>query len=267
MKIAMIGCGNMGSALAKRLSLENTVFLYDHHIEKQAALAKFGKLCRTYFEALQNAEAVILAVKPQSLKKTAKELQESLKKDQIIISLLAGVTLQSLKECFPKSAIVRIMPNLAVQYGEGVIGASCRGLKQDIKMRLAKLLNSLGKVYWIPEKKMDALTSLTGSGPAFFYAIMEAIVEAGITMGFTPQVALDMTLHMAIGSLTLLSQSEKPIKELIREIASPGGTTMAGLKKLEESPIQEIIKNTFQAACQRATELASIEINDRTMKR
>ncbi len=198
---------------------------------------------------------MIFAVKPQNLEEVAALVKEDLRKDQVVVSLLAGVSLEILQKCFATANIVRMMPNLAVIYGEGVIGLTST---QGIDERLTKTFEPLGKVYWLAEEKMNALTALTGSGPAFFYVMIEAMIEAGIAMGFPAKDAQELIHQMLQGSLTLLEKSAKHPGELRWQIASPQGTTIAGLKKLEECALRGGIINTFLAAYERSCELSSI---------
>ncbi|MBA2726913.1 MAG: NAD(P)-binding domain-containing protein, partial [Parachlamydiaceae bacterium] len=201
MQIAIIGCGNMGSGMAQRLSETNLISLYDHTFEKAKKLEDegYGKAFDNIFETVKHAEMIILAVKPQNLKEAAILLENNLNDNQILASLLSGTPLNVLKQFFPVGKIMRMMPNLAVIYGEGVVGLSCNDnfLKKD-KKNLTKAIESLGKLVWLPESKMDALTALAGSGPAFFLTIIEAIVEAGIAMGFTAKDSQSLVHQMLL---------------------------------------------------------------------
>ncbi|OJU82244.1 MAG: pyrroline-5-carboxylate reductase [Chlamydia sp. 32-24] len=256
MKIAIIGCGNMGSALAKRLSLDNEVFLYDRnktkidHLQSQG----FGISCETIEEALKEAEILFLAIKPQSLEKAVENF--NLKPSRYtIISLLAGINGSTLKRFFPSQKIVRIMPNLAISYGDGVVAVEeDKEMSSREKLYIGQLLNPLGKVYWISEAKMNAFTSLAGSGPAFFLTMIETMIESGIAMGFTSQDATDLTIQMMKGTLSVLEKSEKHPAELKWQVTSPAGTTIAGLAKLEETGLRNSIYQTFLAAYNRAHE-------------
>ena len=186
--------------------------------------------------------------------------RKELKKGQVIISLLAGIPIVTLKESFPRATILRMMPNLALIYGKGVIGVSSNEkISKKNKESLTKVLESLGKVYWLSEDKINALTALTSSGPAFFFVMMEAMIDAGIAMGFSAQEAQDLIHHMLQGSLTLLEKTSKHPGELKWQIASPQGTTIAGLKKLEELALRGGIINTFLAAYDRANELGELQ--------
>ena len=254
MHIAIVGCGNMGSGLAKRLSQTCSVFLYDHSPSKAQALAQagFGTFCPTLKDAFENAELVILAIKPQSLEEAVNAINAQLQPRHIFVSLLAGTTLASLKNYFPKATLVRMMPNLALIYGEGVIGLSA----DKMLAQLTEVFEPLGKIYWLPEKNMNALTALTGSGPAFFLTMIEAMVDAGIAMGFDSKSAQSLVQQMLQGTLALLEQSQLHPGELKWQITSPQGTTIAGIKQLETNGLRGNVIGGFWAAYERAEELA-----------
>ena len=260
MRIAIVGCGNMGKALAERLSKVNSIFLYDRNIEKTERLAQegYGKACKNLKDALPSAELIILAVKPQNLKQIADEMKDDLQENQILVSLLAGTPIQTLNSYFPNLQILRVMPNLPLIYGEGVIGVSSgEKMKKGDKDLLTKIFEVLGKVYWLPEEKIDALTALAGSGPAFFLVLVEAMIDAGISMGFSVKDARELVIQMLKGSLTLLDKTGKHPGELKWQIASPQGTTIVGLQRLEELALRGGIMNTFLSTYNHAVKLSS----------
>jgi pyrroline-5-carboxylate reductase len=258
--MTIVGCGNMGNGLAQRLSTTHQLSFYDHHVEKTEKLEQqgYGKAFKDIKDALHQSELIILAVKPQNLKEAASLIHRELKETQTLVSLLAGTPIEILKTLFPNVNIVRMMPNLALIYGEGVIGLSSdEKMLEKNKEYLSNAFKSLGKIYWLPEHKIDALTALTGSGPAFFFMIVEAMIDAGIAMGFAAKDAQGLVHQMLQGSLTLLEKTDKHPGVLKWEIVSPGGTTIAGLKKLEEQAVRGHIINTFLAAYERAQQLSS----------
>lgn len=260
MQMTIIGCGNMGSALAERLSKSHQLYFYDHHREKAEKLEKegYGQACLDIRQAVGHAELLFLAVKPQNIKEVGDVIGEELNKEQTVVSLLTGTSIEMLQGFFPKATIVRMMPNLAVLYGEGVIGLSSdKNMPQQPKEDLANAFASLGKIYWLPEDKINGLTALTGSGPAFFFAMVEAMVDAGIAMGFAAPKAQALIYQMLQGSITLLEKTSKHPAELKWQITSPQGTTIAGLKTLEEFAIRAGIMNTFLSAYDRANEISS----------
>lgn len=258
MQLTIIGCGNMGSGLAERLSKNMQLFLYDRHYEKSEKIEKkgYGTACKDIKKALDHSKFVILAVKPQNLKEVSLLIKNDLKKGQVLISLLAGIPFQTLKQFLPDTTLVRMMPNLAIIHGEGVIGLSVETtMSCEDKESLSDLCKPLGKIFWLSEDKINGLTALTGSGPAFFFSIVEAMIDSGIALGFTQMDSQALVYQMLQGSLTLLEKSKKYPCELKWQIASPKGTTIDGLKKFEELAIRGGIMNTFLAAYERANKL------------
>lgn len=254
MKIAVIGCGVMGSALARHFSKKNQLILCDHSPAKSAALAK--ELKATAYErvsdAIQEAEVVVLAMKPKDLPALAKSAGVVFTENQLLISVLTGVSYSMLRKYFPLVSVLRIMPSIAMAYQTGVIGlAKDADISQELKKRAEELLQGAGMLAWIPENKMEALTALTGSGPAFIFLLMEAMVEAGIYMGFAPDEAKDLVLNMMEGSLSLIKETGKHPAELKWQVASPAGTTIAGLKAMEAAGVRAGVMNTFVAAYER----------------
>jgi pyrroline-5-carboxylate reductase len=255
MKIAIIGCGHMGAAIAQKLSTLHQIALYDHNYEKSTLLEEqgFGQAYKDLKKALNASEAIILAVKPQSLVEVAKSLHGNFNKTHTLLSVLAGTSISTLHQYFPSIPIIRIMPNLAISQGEGIVGLSTNEkLKKKDKEEVTQLFEPLGKVLWLPENKLNALTSLASSGPAFVFAIFESMVDAGIAMGFNLEESKMLVHQMIKGSLSLLENTERHPGELKWQVASPGGTTIAGLKKLEEFAVRGAIMNTFLAAYEKA---------------
>lgn len=256
MEFTIIGCGNMGSALARKLSQTHAIFLYDHHPEKAQKLEKegYGKAYQRLEDAVKQSEAVILAIKPQSLIDAAPSIRSSLNKQHQLISLLSGTTIETLKNLFPNNVIVRMMPNLPLIYGQGVIGLSAEASFKEHD-RLNTAFSSLGSVLWVTEKKLEAITALAGSGPAFIFVIAEAIVDAGIAMGLTAKESQEITYQMLLGSVCTLKESNETPSTLKCRITSPQGTTIAGIRKLEEGGLRGKVLETFLATYKRTLEL------------
>lgn len=256
--IGIIGCGNMGKALAQRLSEKNQVFLYDHHYEKAQTLEGngVGQACHDLKELIALSGILIIAVKPQSFKELANSIVKNGPIEAIIISLLSGTMLAQLREVFPDQRLVRMMPNLAVIYGSGAIALSSDKALADTDSQLINTIcQSLGKVYWLNESKINAFTALAGSGPAFVLAMVESMVDAGIAMGFSAKEAQEIAHQMVYGSIDLWKQSGKHPGELKWQVTSPGGTTIAGIRALEEASLRSGIIETFMAAYGRANEM------------
>ena len=260
MKIAIIGCGNMGTALAEKLAPSHQLYLHDRKWSRTKELAQTinGKAFKDPIQAIEQAQLIILAVKPQNLKELIQQIGKRPGKDQIFLSILAGTPLSILKHYFPHQTVVRMMPNLAMQYGMGVMGlGDCPTLSAKVKKELTELLEPLGLVVWVKESQIDALTSLTGSGPAFIFTLVEAMIEASVAMGFQAKEAQGLILQMLKGCIALLENTGQHPAELKWQIASPNGTTIAGLRVMEKENVRSGIIETFLATLQRAHEISN----------
>lgn len=258
MKILIFGCGNMGGAIAKRLSPLHEVILFDRNSDKAMRLQEhgYGNVSTNLNKDIKQSDVVILAVKPQNLAEAAKFFGRNLGKKQVLASLLAGMPLNTLRKYFPSCRLIRMMPNLAIIHGEGLIGL-CAEDDWTIADRshFNHFCEPLGKVFWLPEEKMNAFTSLAGSGPAFVLTIMEAMIEAGIGMGFSAADSQTLVNQMIKGSLALVEKHGRHPGELKWQVTSPSGTTIVGLRRLEEHGLRSGIINTFLAAYERSQEM------------
>lgn len=266
-QVGIIGCGVMGKALAERLveaqAISAPIFLYDHHQAKAADLAaKLGEgqgvALATPKELLQNAEQLFIAVKPKEFPPCALHIQGHLHAGHTIYSVMTGVTTQALSQLLAPAAVLRLMPNLALRCGSAVIAiAQNTPLYTDLKQRhsIEAFLQPLGELFWMDEQHMEALTALTGSGPAFFLIFLEAMVEAAISLGFDAKTALKLCCQTVKGSVDLLNKEGGTPQELIWQIASPGGTTIAGIVELEKCAMRYGVISAFSAACRRAQQL------------
>jgi len=260
MKITIFGCGNIGKALAERLSPHHTLFLYDRNHDKAEQIERngFGHAVKKPKEALQQSDIVILAVKAQSFGDDTAVINGADHAKQMLLSLLPGIPISRLKKQFPNNIIVRMMPNLALAYGEGLIGLCAEeDVSKEERETCTSLCKPLGKTYWLPEAKIDAFTSLAGSGPAFAFAMIESMIDAGITMGFNSKDSTELVVQMLRGSLMMIEKSGKHPGELKWQVASPAGTTISGLNKFEEEAMRSGIIKTFIAAYERAKELSN----------
>jgi pyrroline-5-carboxylate reductase len=255
MKVAIIGCGVIGSALAHHFSKTSSVFLCDRTFAKSTALAKEigAEAVERPEAAIQKADVVILAIKPKDLKAFAQEASRFLRPEQLLISVLGGTSLSTLKGYFDKPKMIRCLPNIPMICGDGVIGFV--ELPIDLKEKINHLFHGLGLLVWLSEEKLEALSALAGSGPAFIYVIIEAMIDSGVFLGFTAHEAKDLVLKTLEGSIKLLRETGLSPAELKLKVASPGGTTIAGLKALEEGGVRGALMKTYQATLLKAQEI------------
>jgi len=248
----------MGSALARGLSSSSSVILFDRHLEKsQEAAEKFKAVsAKTLEEALQGADFAILAIKPKDFEEVSERLATSLGPKTILISVLAGVSQEQLREKLPKSTIIRAMPNLSVGCGKGVTGFvedTC--ISAATRQRVEVLFKPTGMVLWVPEVKIDALMALTACTPAFIAYLIEAFTEGGIHLGFSAIAALPLVMRVFEGTLALMEEQQIHPAALRWQVASPGGTTIEGLKVLEEYRVHFALMHALNASAQKAKKM------------
>tara|TARA_R100000900_G_scaffold1439_1_gene3009 strand:- start:39709 stop:40533 length:825 start_codon:yes stop_codon:yes gene_type:complete len=265
-QIVFIGAGNMATAiieglLARGFSCSN-IWASDPDSNKLKSLATRHGINTTELntEAVKHADCLILAVKPQVLQEVLEPLQSELKsKLPLIISIAAGISLKTLeKSSAPDQAIIRCMPNTPalVQAGAAALFANAACSDSD-KLTAQSILEAVGTVCWLDkEKDMDAVTALSGSGPAYFFLFIEALREAAITEGLKPELADALVKQTALGAAQLALASDVDVSELRKRVTSPGGTTEAALAQLEKDDFKAIIARAVNQAKRRSEELA-----------
>lgn len=249
-RISIIGCGVMGSGLAKKLAEHHQVMLCDRSYEKAEALAKKlnVKCSHEIADAVGGADVILLCVKPQDLKEVSKQLFGKIRDHQVLVSILSGVTQKVLKLHFGDVSILRIMPNIACFYGDGVMGfVENKEMHQARKKELEEVFKPLGNIHWVEECQIDALTALAGSGPAFAFVIIESMVDAAVSLGLSASEGKEIAIQMFSGALRTLSETGKHPGELKWEVTSPAGCTIAGIKNMEDHGVRSGLINTFLA--------------------
>lgn len=269
-KIAIIGAGNMGSCLLGGLITskypENQLWMSNPSTEKLSALqtqydAKFN-ITTSNIEAAETANVILFAVKPLILPKVLRELADIIHRNKpLIISTAAGVN-EKIIQHFLKapSSIVRAMPNTPAILGVGASALFANTHVSTEEREIAEnIFRAVGIVVWLNEEKMmDIATAVSGCGPAYFFLVMEAIQNAGISLGLSPEVARLLTLQTAFGAARMALESEKNITELRTQVTSKGGTTEEAIRVLESANIRDIFSRALKAADLRAEALASI---------
>jgi pyrroline-5-carboxylate reductase len=258
MKIAIMGCGIMGSAFARHWAKEYSVILCDPNREMAETLAK--EIGGTFHEKLEDAareaDVILLAVKPKDLPSVAGVIGPLLTPDHLLISILAGTSVATLKRYFPTGLIVRTMPNLGLTRHSGVIGiVNDEALSLEARKKVDMLLEGMGLKLGLSENKIEALTALSGSGIGFMFVIIEAMIDGGVHLGFTSTESTEIVLKTMEGAIALMRGSGKHPAELKLQISSPGGTTIAGLRAMEEAGVRSGIFRTLVACYDRALEM------------
>lgn len=265
--IAILGAGHMGSSLLGGLIANhyppNQLWVTDPELEKLQHLKKQFQIniSTDNHEAVQNADVVILAVKPQILASVAKEITPQIQRVKpLIISIAAGVRESSIQKWLGgDTAIVRAMPNTPALIGCGATALYANKWVSENQRNLAEtILRAVSLVVWINDEKfMDSITALSGSGPAYFFLVIEALQTAAMELGLPEETARLLTLQTAYGAARMALESDVDIIELRRRVTSPGGTTERALQVLE-GKIHSLFKEALVAAKQRSEELAEI---------
>ena len=261
-KVGLIGVGNMGTAILEGL-LRNKlvsaphVIVYDKITEKASVFAGQWKAVRASSnqELVKKSDIVILAVKPQDLARTAGENAGVWKKKHILISILAGMPVSKLRKVAgPSPKIIRAMPNLGAKAGESVTAITGQG--GPALMAAENIFSGCGKVLRLEEKYFDLVTALSGSGPAYFFLLMEMLAEEGVKRGLSREQARLLAVQTAVGAGLLAQNAAESPAELRAMVTSKGGTTEAALKVLEEGNIRKIFSEAIAAAHRRGAELS-----------
>ena len=262
-KIAFLGAGRMASAmvtgiLGKGVSPADLACTSGPDDTARLLSARTGIIAQDDLpKLLAEADAIVLACKPQQLAALDPRLAE-LTTGKLVISILAGKRLTTLAQKFPKARnLVRAMPNTPGQIGAGVVGwSSLQSISNTDRQRVDLILGSLGKMVALREDQLDAVTGLSGSGPAYVFEFAAALREAGIAVGLDRDTAKLLAYETLLGSAKLLTHSPEEAEELRNQVTSPNGTTFAGLKRMEAHNFRAVIAETVLAATRRSEELS-----------
>jgi pyrroline-5-carboxylate reductase len=260
MRLGIIGVGTIGEILAERFTKEgHNVLAYDVRADRLKKMAEAHGLTPVENNAavIEAAEIVVVAVKPQAFSSLMEEIRGVRLESALFISVLAGVPTSRYEEALPGVKVIRIMPNLPIKIGKGVMAISRgKNVTEGEEEQVAELLRSLGIVERIAEEKMDAVTALSGSGAGYVFAIVEALADAGVRLGIEYSQSLRMVCQTMAGSAEMVEATGKHPAELKNRVASPGGTTIEGLYVMEEKGLRGILMDAVAAAYRRAKELA-----------
>ena len=271
-KISIIGTGNMGEALISGLiasgssSPENIICTDVREASLKSAESKY-KVSTTNdnVEAIKQSEIVIYAVKPQIIASVLKETAQVLDMSKLIISIAAGVPLAAIESCLKKKLrLIRVMPNIAafVKESASVIAAGENASQDDVKLAMA-VFDSMGKTLFLKENiLMDAITGLSGSGPAYIFLIIDALADAGVKVGLSRRDSLFLSTQTVLGGAQLLLENKEHPGKLKDMVTSPGGTAIAGIHTLEKGGLRTTLINAVEVATNRSKELGEIVIKN-----
>ena len=203
------------------------------------------------------ADLIIIAVKPQDFGFVAENLPFSISEKSMILSIMAGISIEKIQKLLNHKSVVRAMPNSPTLLGMGITGyTAAEGISFSELMNVERLLNSTGRsVYLEDESLLNGVTALSGSGPAYFYYIIDAMIKAGTEMGIDENLSKLFVKQTMLGAYHLINNSDKSLEELIKDVASKGGTTEAALKTFDENALKETLKKGILSAEDRAKEL------------
>ncbi|MGA1868645.1 MAG: pyrroline-5-carboxylate reductase [bacterium] len=264
-KIAFIGAGNMGEALIKGLVQSKVVkpeSITAADKREDRLLYLQSHYCinveKNNISAAKNSDIVILATKPHVIERVLQEIQDVITEEKLIISIAAGISLATLKKHLSGEArVIRCMPNTPALVLKGIT-VICQDDTEEKDLITAKnLFESVGTVMILEEKYINIVTAISGSGPAYYFLIVEAIADGGVRMGLSKSTALLLATETMQGASSLLKETHKHPAELKDMVTSPAGTTSYGLYQLEKGGIRGALIDAIESACNRSKELGS----------
>ena len=267
MKILIIGGGNMGATYAKSFIRSHSadadkVMILEILAEKAEELkkAKVGRIFSTPKACVPSADIIILAVKPQASSSLFAQMKTYVDPQQVIVSIMAGVKIDTIRKGLGATKIIRAMPNLPAQIGLGMtVYTSTDEVTRIELVMVQNLLNTTGKAIFVSkEAKIDAGTAISGSGPAYVFYFINALKEAAKEMGFSDSSAQLLVTQTFKGTISLFEQSDRNCQDWINMVSSKGGTTEAAITSFESNQVQKIIQEGAKAALLRAIELGEM---------
>lgn len=260
LKIGIIGAGNMGEAILKGILKKNkpeNIIVSDINEKKLSFIKKRYKVkTGNNKDVVKNSEIIFIVVKPKDFEDTALEIKE-FTAQKIIVSVLAGIRIAKIKTILKNGYIVRIMPNTPAMVGESATGVSFEeNFPENKKEEIIKILNSFGKTAVVDENLMDAITGLSGSGPAYILTIIDALSQAGVKQGLSYAQSLDLILQTIKGTVKLVEKTKEHPCSLRDKITSPAGTTIYGLHILEKGKLRDTLISCVEESTKRSKELS-----------
>jgi pyrroline-5-carboxylate reductase len=263
-RVAILGAGKMGEALLSGLlragrAVDDLVFSEKHDERIEHLTSTYGVKVVAAAEAADTADTLLVAVKPQEITALLDELAGTVTPRNLVISIAAGIPTSTFEAALVDGVpVVRVMSNTPVFVDEAMSAISPGAHADEEHLaRTEALLRPVGKVVRVPENQLDAVTALSGSGPAYFFFLVEAMIDAGILLGLPRALAAELIVQTAVGSATMLRDSGQHPVQLREAVTSPGGTTIAAIRKLEDHGVRSAMLAALEAARDRSRELAA----------
>ncbi|HOT47178.1 MAG TPA: pyrroline-5-carboxylate reductase [Spirochaetota bacterium] len=261
-KIGCIGAGNMGGAILSRLAAgadPSAISVYDITPGKADALAHGTGItvAKSPEDCARASDILIVAVKPDAVAAALNSIKGAVAPGAVIVSIAAGVTIAAMEEVLGRSMkIVRVMPNTPAMVGEGMSVLAPNGAVDDNSLLdVERIFSRIGRVLVLPEKLMDAVTGLSGSGPAYVFTFIQALADGGVKLGIPREKALVLAAQTVMGSAKYLLESGEDPMALRGKVTSPGGTTIEGIHVLERSGFSGIVMDAVEKAAQKSQKL------------
>ena len=259
--IACIGTGAMGGAIIKAICKNfdsSKIKVTDKNTEMSKAFANENNcvFASSNKDVIKESKYIFLAVKPQFIKDVFDEIKDDISPDSVIISMAAGVKIEKLQSFAPKARFVRMMPNVCALVRQAMTAITYNeNIKKEEIEDIKELLNSAGKVEEVPEKLMDCVTAVSGSGPAFIFMLIEAMADAAVKCGMPRTQAYTYAAQTVYGSASMVLETKEHPASLKDKVCSPGGTTIEGVATLEETGFRNSIIKAITAACDKSKSL------------
>jgi pyrroline-5-carboxylate reductase len=263
-RLAFVGCGVMAEAIIagllrkKLVGPEQIAGSHPRQARREEMHVKYGvEMFENNRDAITGSSVFVLAVKPQRLHRVLEELKGALVKEQLVISIVAGARISTIAEELLHASIVRAMPNTPAQIGEGVTAWTASAeVNETQEQQVCAMLEALGKTVRVEnEHQIDMATALSSTGPTFIFMVMEALIDAGVHMGFSRHVAQELVHQMMLGAVLFARESHKHPAELRNMVTSPGGTSAEAIYQMEKGSLRTVLSKAVWAAYKRAETL------------
>ncbi|MDN5797298.1 MAG: pyrroline-5-carboxylate reductase [Intrasporangium sp.] len=264
---AIFGAGVMGETLLSGLLRAGQdpadIVITERNAQRAEALAeKYRVRVLGNVEAAQLADTLVLVVKPQDMMGLVEQIRDHVVTGNTVVSIAAGITTERLESILPEgSSVVRVMPNTAARVDQGMSAiAAGRHCTEEHLAEAERLLSSCGRVLRLEERHLDAVTAISGSGPAYIFYVVEAMIEAGVVLGLPRATATELVVQTLYGAATMLRETGTHPTVLREEVSSPGGTTVAALRRLDDHKVRAAFVTAIEAAAARSRQLASGQV-------